>query len=62
MPNPLEDEMVLDMQIARKTGGKDYYEYLVKWKDHSKEDSTWMNVVDIWKSGDYVEDLMKRMS
>ena len=35
-------EMVLDRTMSNKTRGKEYYEYLIKWKDHPIENSTWM--------------------
>ena len=31
-------ERILDMRMSKKARGKEYYEYLIKWKDHSIED------------------------
>ena len=39
----LEVENILDTHVTKKTGKKEYLEYLVKWKDHPMEDSTWMD-------------------
>jgi len=50
--------MILDTKVANKTRGKEYLEYLMKWKGHPVEDSTWMNVASLQKVGYYVEDLM----
>ena len=46
--------------MSKKTRGKEYYEYLIKWKTHSIEDSTWMTSTMLQKSGVAVEDLMDR--
>lgn len=63
---PVEDtsqiEEILDAKFAKKTRGKEIYEYLVKWKGHPKEDSTWMRATDIQKNGHLLEDLMSRSS
>ena len=53
-------ERILDKRISKKTRGKEYYEYLIKWKDHPIEDSTWMTTTMLQKSGVTVEDLMDR--
>ena len=39
---PTIPERILDKRMSKKTRGKEYYEYLTKWKDHPIEDSTWM--------------------
>ena len=51
MENPLEAEKILDARLAKKTKGIEYLDYLVKWKEHPKEDATWMNVEEIEKKG-----------
>jgi predicted nuclease with TOPRIM domain len=56
----LQMERILDQKIAKKTRKKDYYEYLVKWKDLPVEDATWMSVAEIQKHGKRLEDLMDR--
>ena len=40
--------------------GKEYNGYLIKWKNHPIEDSTWMTIPMQHKSGVIVEDLMDR--
>jgi hypothetical protein len=60
MAKSLEAEMILDTKVAKKTRGKEYLEYLVKWKDHPVEESTWMNIAELQKIGCSVEDLMSR--
>ena len=59
---PLEAEKILNAKVAKKTRRKEYLKYLVKWKDHSVEDSTWMDVVALRKVGYSVEDLMSGSS
>ena len=39
----LEAEHILDTRVTKKTGKKEYLEYLEKWKDRPMEDSTWMD-------------------
>ena len=53
-------EIILDKRMRKNTRGKEYYEYLIKWKDHPMEDSTWMTTTMLQKSGVTVEDLMGR--
>lgn len=38
-----EVEQILDQRIGRSTRGKDYYEYLVKWKNKPMEDASWIS-------------------
>ena len=40
---PLEVEKILDTKVVKSTGHKDYLEYLIKWKTHPVEDTTWMS-------------------
>ena len=56
----LEAEQIL--RVAKKTIGKEYLEYLVKWKDRSMEDSTWMDEATLQIAGHSIEDLMSRSS
>ena len=53
-------ERTLDTRVSKKPRGKKYYEYLIKWKDHPMEDSTWMTTTMIHKSCVTIEDLMDR--
>jgi hypothetical protein len=53
-------EHILDRRIGKKTRRKQYFEYLVKWKDHPVEDSSWENEVKIQKHGHTVCELMER--
>ena len=46
--------------MSRKTRGKEYYEYLIKWKNHPIEDSTWITATMLQKTGIIVEDLMDK--
>jgi hypothetical protein len=39
---PMEINKILDRRIAKRIRNKEYFEYLVKWKGHLVEDSTWM--------------------
>jgi hypothetical protein len=38
----LQMEKILDTRLLKKTRGQEYYEYLIKWKDHPIEDATWV--------------------
>ena len=60
MEKPLEAKKILNTKVAKKTKGKEYLEYLVKWKDRLVEDSNRMDVATLQKTGYYVEDLMSR--
>lgn len=55
---PLQAEAILDTRVAKSTRQKDYLEYLVKWKEHPVEDSTWMNVAELEATGFTVAGLM----
>ena len=39
---PIVPDRILDKRTTKKTKSKEYYEYLIKWMNHSIEDSTWM--------------------
>ena len=62
MERPAEAKAILEIKDAKKTKGKEYLEYLVKWQGHPAEDSTWMNVADLEKQGYAIDDLMRRSS
>ena len=51
-------ERILDRRVNKQTRGKEYFEYLVQWKNHPIEDSTWMTTNMLQKEGVKVEDLM----
>eukprot|EP00253_Pinus_taeda_P026330 PITA_26330 len=40
---PLEIEVILDTQVARRTRRKEYFQYLIKWKNRPIEDSSWLD-------------------
>jgi len=44
--------------VLRKTRGKDYFQYLVRWKNWPEEDDTWITKNEVSKYGIDVEDLM----
>ena len=56
----LEMEQILDTRVLKKTRGKEYYEYLVKWKDHPPAYATWVTIALIQKSGRTIEQLMNK--
>ena len=62
MERPAEAEAILETKVAKKTRGKEYLEYLVKWRGHAAEDSTWMSAADLEKKGYAIDDLMSRSS
>jgi hypothetical protein len=45
---------------GKKTRRKQYFEYLVKWKNHPVEDASWENEAVIQKHGQTVQELMDR--
>ena len=53
-------EKILEQRVGRKTRRKMYPKYLVKWKDHPVEDSSWVIEPDILKRGKIVRELMDR--
>jgi hypothetical protein len=57
--NPLM-ESILNMTVSKRTGRKEYFEYLVKWKGHPVEDASWENEVEIQKHGQTMQELMNR--
>ena len=59
---PLQPEKILDKRVFRRTRGREYFQYLIKWKDKPKEDATWMTEGMLQKIGRSVEELMDRSS
>ena len=56
----LQLENILDKRVQKKTRGKEYFEYFVKWVGHQMEDSIWLTATMLQKSGTCVEELMDR--
>jgi hypothetical protein len=53
-------ECILDKRVGKKTRRKQYFEYLVKWKNHPVEDASWETEAVIQKHGHTVQELMDR--
>jgi hypothetical protein len=53
-------EYILDNRVGKKTRRKQYFEYLVKWKNHPVEDASWETEAVIQKHGYTVQELMDR--
>jgi hypothetical protein len=53
-------ECILDKKIGKKTRRKEYFQYLVKWKGHLVEYTSWENEAEILKHGQTVRELMDR--
>jgi hypothetical protein len=53
-------ESILNKRVSKRTGRKEYFEYLVKWKGHPVEDASWENEVEIQKHGQTMQELMNR--
>jgi hypothetical protein len=53
-------EYILDKRVGKKTRRKQYFEYLVKWKNHPVEDASWETEAVIQKHGKTVQELMDR--
>ena len=47
-------EKILKQRVGKKTKRNMYLEYLVKWKDHPVEDSSWVTEPDILNHGKIV--------
>ena len=52
-------EAILDKRVSKKTKYKEYFQYLVKWKDQPSEDATRMKEIDISKYIVNLEVLLK---
>ena len=53
-------ESILDKRVSKRTRQKQYFEYLVKWKNHPIEDASWEIEAEIQKHGKTVCELMDR--
>ena len=53
-------ECILDKRVSKKTRRKQYFEYLVKWKNHPVEDASWETEAVIQKHGQTVQEVMDR--
>jgi hypothetical protein len=53
-------ECILDKRVSKRTRRREYFEYLVKWKDHPVEDASWESEAEIQKHGQTVQELMDR--
>ena len=50
----------IGQRVFGKTRGQEYFQYLIKWKDKTEEDATWMTEEMLQKIGRSVEELMDR--
>ena len=55
-------ERILDNRVLNKIRGYEYYEYLIKWRDHALDDDNWVTATLIHKSGSIIEEIMNRSS
>jgi hypothetical protein len=53
-------ESILDKRVSKRTRRKEYFEYLVKWKGHPVEDTSWENEAEIQKHGQTMRELMDK--
>jgi hypothetical protein len=53
-------EKIFEQRIGRKTRRKMHPEYLVKWKDHLVENSSWVTEPDILKHRKTMKEIMDR--
>jgi hypothetical protein len=53
-------EHILDKRVGKKTRRRQYFEYLVKWKNHPVEDVSWETEAEIQKHGHTMQELMDR--
>jgi hypothetical protein len=64
MPVAVEPQMeiIIDKRVSKKTRRKEYFEYLVKWKGHLVEDSSWEDEETIHRHGQTMQELMNMSS
>ena len=55
---PLEIEGILNTQVVKQTRRKEYLQYLIKWKNHPIEDSSWLDASQIQHAGYSIKELM----
>jgi hypothetical protein len=55
-------EGIIDKRVNKMTKRKEYFEYLVKWKGHPVEDTSWEDEAKIQKHRQTVQELMNRSS
>ena len=55
-------ESIIDKRIRKKSRRREYFEYLVKWKGHPVEDSSWEDEATIQKHGQTLQEIMNRSS
>ena len=53
-------ERILDKRVSKRTRRKEYFEYLVKWKNHPVDDASWETEALIQKHGQTMQELMDR--
>jgi hypothetical protein len=53
-------ECILDRRVSKRTRRKQYYDYLVKWKNHLVEDASWENEAEVQKHGQTMQELMDK--
>jgi hypothetical protein len=53
-------ERILDKRVSKKTKRKEYFEYLVKWKNHRVEDASWESETEIQKHGQTMQEVMNK--
>ena len=53
-------EHILDKRVSKRSRRKQYFEYLVKWKNHPVEDANWETKAETQKHGQTVHELMDR--
>jgi hypothetical protein len=54
-------ECILDKRVGKRTRRKEYFEYLIKWKNHPVEDASWETEAEIQKHGRTMQELMGRI-
>jgi hypothetical protein len=53
-------ECILDKRVSKRTRQKQYFEYLVRWKNHPVEDGNWETEEETQRHGQTVRELMDR--
>jgi hypothetical protein len=53
-------ECILDNRVRKRTRRKQYFKYMVKWRNHPVEDANCETEAEILKHGQTVQKLMDR--
>lgn len=50
---------IIDCQVAKKTKVKEYKEYLIKWRNNTVDEASWMHAFEAAKLGLIIPEFLK---